>query len=145
MDILMILVSTYRDSLNTVEPSIYQNLYEDLLSIFQGMFFILNNAGLYVAGCVLSFLAAMFMIFGRDARKVAELKEDLREKVGTEFICPHCKGISTNPYECNSGVEVNGKKCDWKSYGFLQFNLAFLYCKKERKGTKCFMPKVFLS
>ena len=81
MDILMILVSTYRDSLNAVEPSIYQNLYEDLLSIFQGMFFILNNAGLYVAGCVLSFLAAMFMIFGRDARKVAELKEDLREKV----------------------------------------------------------------
>ena len=76
---------------------------------------------------------------------VFESAEDLREKVGTEFICPHCKGISTNPYECNSGIEVDGKKCDWKSYGFLQFNLAFLYCKKERKGTKCFMPKALLS
>lgn len=76
---------------------------------------------------------------------VFESAEELREKVGTEFVCPCCKGISTDPYECNSGVEISkGKKCDWKAYGFLQLNLAFLYCKKERKGTKCFMPKILM-
>lgn len=73
---------------------------------------------------------------------VFESAEEMNKKVGTEFICPCCKGISTNPYECNTGKQVTkGKKCNWKAYGFLQSNLAFLYCKKERKGTKCFMPK----
>lgn len=75
------LVSTYRSSLITDAPSIYQNLYEDILSLLQGLFFILNNVGLYAAGCSISFLAAMFMIFGRDARVLAELKEDIREKI----------------------------------------------------------------
>lgn len=76
---------------------------------------------------------------------VFESAEEMREKIGTEFICPCCKGISTNPYECNSGVKVGKNKvCDWKAYGFLQFDLAFIYCKKERKSTKCFMPKALL-
>ena len=76
---------------------------------------------------------------------IFESAEEMREKVGKEFVCPCCKGISTNPYECNSGKEVSkGKKCDWKAYGLLQFNLAFIYCKKERKGTKIFMPKAFV-
>lgn len=73
---------------------------------------------------------------------VFESAEEMREKVGTEFICPCCKGISTNPYECNSGIKTKDDKvCDWKSYGLFQFDLAFIYCKKERKSTKCFMPK----
>ena len=76
---------------------------------------------------------------------VFDSAEEMREKVGKEFICPCCKGISTNPYECNSGVESGGKKCDWKSYGFFQFNLAYIYCKKERKGTKIFMPKALIN
>ncbi len=33
------------------------------------------------------------------------------------------------------------EKCDWKSYGFFQFDLAFIYVKSERKGEKKFMPK----
>lgn len=73
---------------------------------------------------------------------VFEDLEEMRQKCGKEFICPCCKGISTNPYECNSGKVVGkGKKCDWKSYGFFQFDLAFIYVKLERKGEKMFMPK----
>jgi hypothetical protein len=38
-----------------------------------------------------------------------------------QFRCPACKGISTNPYECNSGKPMDPSKdakiCDWKSYG----------------------------
>lgn len=76
---------------------------------------------------------------------VFESAEEMREKVGKEFVCPCCKGISTDPYECNSGVKMNnGKPCDWKSYGLFQFDLAFIYCKKERKSTKCFMPKALI-
>lgn len=48
-------------------------------------------------------------------------EDEAREDIGRRFRCPHCGGISTSPYECNSGVEivrVFGKKpCDWKSYG----------------------------
>lgn len=33
------------------------------------------------------------------------------------YTCPACSGVSTNPYECDSGIEANGKKCDWKAYG----------------------------
>lgn len=73
---------------------------------------------------------------------IFENLEEMRQKCGKEFICPCCKGISTNPYECNSGKMVGKKKkCDWKSYGFLQFDLAFIYVKSERKGEKMFMPK----
>lgn len=71
---------------------------------------------------------------------VFENAAELRAKCGKQFICPHCKGISTNPYECNSGNEVNGKICCWKAYGFLRFGLCFCYCKEERKGTHIFMP-----
>lgn len=75
---------------------------------------------------------------------VFESAEDLRKKVGNEFICPRCKGISTDPYDCNSGIEIGGEICNWKSYGLLRFNLVYLYCKMERKGTHCFMPKALL-
>ena len=57
---------------------------------------------------------------------VVESKEDYLKKFpAKKFICPYCKGISTDPNECNSGIAVellNGKKktkeiCNWKSYG----------------------------
>lgn len=79
-----------------------------------------------------------------DSVYVFESAEEMRSKVGNEFICPCCKGISTNPYECNSGKKTNGKICDWKSYGFFQFDLAFIYCKKERKSEKIFKPRKFV-
>ncbi len=71
---------------------------------------------------------------------VFETVDELRKKCGKEFICPNCKGISTDPYECNSGKKIGKKVCDWKAYGFFQFDLAFCYVKSERKGTKIFMP-----
>lgn len=77
---------------------------------------------------------------------VFDSAEEMRKMVGTEFICPCCKGISTNPYECNSGIKTKGNKiCDWKSYGLFQFDLAFIYCKQEKKSTKIFMPKVLVN
>lgn len=33
------------------------------------------------------------------------------------YRCPACDGVSTDPYVCNSGAMVQGKPCDWKSYG----------------------------
>lgn len=65
---------------------------------------------------------------------VFESIEDMRSKIGDKFICPACKKVGNNPYECS---------CGWTSYGLFQTDLAFLYCKKERKSTKCFMPQKF--
>lgn len=37
------------------------------------------------------------------------------------FRCPRCKHVSKNPYECDSGAEMEpGKRCDWKSYGLFR-------------------------
>jgi len=62
-----------------------------------------------------------------DAVRVFDTVEDLLKSVGnTGFRCPHCNGVSSNPYECNSGLQVelinlDGKKgaCNWKVYGLL--------------------------
>lgn len=59
---------------------------------------------------------------------VFETLEDLLKKFPSkQFICPCCKGISTNPYECNSGKKVKlinskGKKetCNWKAWGLFK-------------------------
>lgn len=71
---------------------------------------------------------------------VFEDAQELREKCGTQFICPNCKGISTDPYECNSGKKIKGKVCDWKSYGLFCFDTCYCYSKADRKGTRIFMP-----
>lgn len=34
-----------------------------------------------------------------------------------QYICPACNSISTNMMICNSGKEIDGKVCDWKSFG----------------------------
>lgn len=37
-----------------------------------------------------------------------------------KFRCPSCKGVSTNPYTCDSGEKRSGgEECDWKAWGFL--------------------------
>lgn len=44
--------------------------------------------------------------------------EDFKKRYPTgKYRCPSCNGESTNPYECNSGIKVGEKICDWKSYG----------------------------
>lgn len=38
-----------------------------------------------------------------------------------KFRCPMCKGVTTHPYTCNSGQDMEpGKKCDWKTYGLFR-------------------------
>ena len=90
-----------------------------------------------------------FMNYYQDANQPAiesdnvfvfENVEEMKEKCGKQFICPHCKGISSDPYECNSGKKVGKKVCDWKSYGLFSFGLCFCYVKAERKGNHIFMP-----
>jgi hypothetical protein len=52
---------------------------------------------------------------------VFETKKDFIERFPSrKFRCPACGGISSDPYECNSGEFINGddkKVCDWKSWG----------------------------
>jgi len=58
------------------------------------------------------------------------------------FRCPSCNGISTDPYECNSGIKVNDKICDWKVYGLFKDlgRGVFVYIKQELHGQTIFMP-----
>lgn len=59
------------------------------------------------------------------------------------FRCPACNGISTNPYECNSGQEMSsGKTCDWKVYGLfggLGKDIV-VFCKDKKITNTIFMP-----
>lgn len=51
--------------------------------------------------------------------RIFETNKEASKSMGDKFRCPHCKEISTNPVECNSGAIVNGKPCDWKAYSLL--------------------------
>jgi hypothetical protein len=77
--------------------------------------------------------------------RVFENLEELNKSIKNfEFICPCCKQISTNAYECNSGyVLKNNKICNWKVYGLLS-DLGkgiFIFVKSEKRGQKIFLPK----
>lgn len=63
-----------------------------------------------------------------------------------EFRCPNCNGISTNPYECNSGEVIpGGKFCDWKSYGlFGTFGKGFSFTIKESFLEKPMIDQIFM-
>ena len=79
-----------------------------------------------------------------DKVRVFDTIEDFRKSVGNKgFRCPSCGGITTNPYECNSGMEMsNGEICDWKIYGFFGGlgKEVFVYIKEKIRGEKIFMP-----
>lgn len=68
--------------------------------------------------------------------RVFDSVQDFREAVkDRRFRCPRCKGISTNPYECNAGG------CDWKIYGLLPSSpSAYVFCKDVMAGERIFMP-----
>lgn len=75
--------------------------------------------------------------------RVFDSLEDLKKSIGKHgFRCPHCGGISSNPYECNSGIVHDGKKCDWKSYGLLGClgKGAYIYIKEKLSGQTIFFP-----
>lgn len=76
--------------------------------------------------------------------KVFETLPDLLASVGSAgFRCPNCGGVSSNPYECDSGLKGSeGKVCDWKVYGLFRDlgKGVFVYCKDQLRGNRIFMP-----
>lgn len=79
-----------------------------------------------------------------DNVRVFDTVEAMLESIGPhQFRCPACGNISTNPYKCNSGLEMSkGKVCDWKVYGLFgdMGKGVFVYCKDKLAGEKIFMP-----
>lgn len=85
-----------------------------------------------------------------DNVKVFKTVDEMRNTIkNNQFRCPSCGGISTNPYECNSGIEVTkatkkkpAKICDWKVYGLFGDlgKGTFIYCKDKMKGETIFTP-----
>ena len=57
-----------------------------------------------------------------------------------KFICPYCKGITTNPYECNSGIKKDNKTCDWKVYGLFDLEHVTVFVKDKLRFDKVFTP-----
>lgn len=76
--------------------------------------------------------------------RVFDTVDDLLSSVGKSgFRCPCCGGVSTSPYECNSGVvRSDGTVCDWKVYGLFGDlgKGVFVYCKDKVRGERMFMP-----
>jgi len=72
-------------------------------------------------------------------------EEVMKRFPSKQFICPRCNGISTNPYECNSGKEMDKNKiCDWKSYGlFRTLNGGYRFTIKDSFLEKPFVDNIF--
>ena len=82
MRLLIAIATTYKDILNNGDGgTIYSGAYTLFQSLLQGIFSVLQDAGIYLAGSVISVMGAAFMIFGQNAKVIAELKEDMREKL----------------------------------------------------------------
>lgn len=79
-----------------------------------------------------------------DRVRVFETVEEMFQSIDDrKFRCPACGGISTNPYACNSGLEMSNEKiCNWKVYGLFGDlgKGVFVYCKDKLKGETIFMP-----
>lgn len=70
--------------------------------------------------------------------RVFDTMEDFNESVKhSEYICPSCGKVSSDPYEC--------KGCGWKVYGLFG-DLGkgiFVYIKEKKKGQTIFKPKAW--
>lgn len=83
-----------------------------------------------------------------DAVRIFDTVEELRNYIGSDgFRCPMCKGVSTSPTECNSGVEldlIDGKHgpCNWKVYGLFGHlgRGVFVFVKEKVAGQNIFKP-----
>lgn len=81
---------------------------------------------------------------------VFETKDDLLNSIGKAgFRCPYCNGVSTSPYECNSGVkvqlinsDVTDSVCNWKAYGLFGHmgKGVYVFVKHECTGENMFKP-----
>ena len=70
---------------------------------------------------------------------VFETVDDFLQSIPSKkFICPCCKGITTNPYECNSGIK--NKACDWKVYGLFDLGHVTVFVKDKLQFDKIFIP-----
>lgn len=79
-----------------------------------------------------------------DNVRIFETVDEMMTSIGErKFRCPMCGGISTDPYVCNSGLEIEtGKICDWKAYGLFGTlgKGVTVYCKDKLRGEEIFMP-----
>ena len=73
--------------------------------------------------------------------------EALKESIKTsQYRCPACKGISTDPYECNSGIVLKNIKdgedrpCNWKVYGLFRIGGVTLFLKDKMLCNMIFKP-----
>ena len=71
---------------------------------------------------------------------VFETVDDFLKSIPSKkFICPCCKGITTNPYECNLGIKKDNKACDWKVYGLFDLGVT-VFVKDKLQFDKIFIP-----
>lgn len=85
-----------------------------------------------------------------DSVRVFDTVDDLRDAIGKDgFRCPKCKGVSRDPYECDSGVKVQllnsggkAEPCNWKVYGLFRDlgKGVFVFVKSELRGQNIFKP-----
>lgn len=70
---------------------------------------------------------------------INQLKSSISEPL---FRCPACGGVSNDAYICNSGLERDGKPCEWKAHGLFGTlgKGAFVYVKERLAGQNIFMP-----
>lgn len=76
-------------------------------------------------------------------------RDQLMAAIGESgFRCPHCNGVSTSAYECDSGVELpllnskEPKPCNWKVYGLFGDlgKGCYVFVKDQMRGSRIFMP-----
>lgn len=79
-----------------------------------------------------------------DSVRIFDSVEDLLKEIGEKkFRCPSCEGISTNPYSCNSGMEMaKGKTCNWNVSGLFGDlgQGTYVYVKDKLRGENIFTP-----
>lgn len=84
-----------------------------------------------------------------DSVRVFDTVEQMLESIGErKFRCPMCGGISTNPYRCDTGLNMVKDKrrkpeiCDWCAgglFGTLGKGVT-VYCKDKLRAETFFMP-----
>lgn len=70
--------------------------------------------------------------------KVFESIADAKASIGQpQYRCPRCKGVSSDPYNCNAS-----SKCNWTSFGLFgaMGKGVYVYIKNELRGQEMFMP-----
>ena len=72
---------------------------------------------------------------------VFETVDDFLKSIPSKkFICPYCKGITTNPYECNAGIKQDNKTCNWKVYGLFDLGHVTVFVKDTLQSDTIFIP-----